>query len=127
MDKIVEKNSVIAKYMGGVVIADYKGSKGGYFDTEIFLFEKSTSPTNSKYISDIDMRYHKEFNWLIPVIMKLQKEDETRVDLSEDFMTLQWLKAELRKNLSYDLNIERLFEDTYSMINLINKYNDGKI
>ena len=78
MDKveILEGNTLIAKYMGGVVIADYKGSKGGYFDTNIFDFGTLVQPDNTRYWSDINLKYHKDWNWLIPAMLKRESECE---------------------------------------------------
>jgi hypothetical protein len=66
-----ESNKLIAKFMGAKETGEYLGSKGGYKDTMLYDFTKVETPSNLKFISDCDMKYHASWDWLMPVVEKI--------------------------------------------------------
>lgn len=66
-EKIVEINTLIAKFMGVKVIDEYP-------ETLLLDFiHKDNYPDNGRYHSNTCLKYHKEFNWLMPVLFKCEK------------------------------------------------------
>lgn len=67
-----ENNKLIAEFMGAPFVGDYKGSKGGYQDTYLYDFRK-LNIGNEVFISDVQMKFHTDWNWLMPVIQKINE------------------------------------------------------
>jgi hypothetical protein len=66
----MENNKLIAEFMGAIIIETYYNE-----DKSInhFLMDMGKNRTqNSRYISDITMLYHKSWDWLIPVVEKIE-------------------------------------------------------
>lgn len=64
--RIIEGNRLIAKFMGGVWVTDKPYS----FIKEYWL---NTQANNNKQLAqDYDLKYHKKWNWLMPVVEKIE-------------------------------------------------------
>jgi len=74
----MQNNRIIAEFMGAKEIGQYLGSKGGYKDTILYEFIKKdknedlSPPILLKHVSDVDFKYHSDWNWLMPVIDKIE-------------------------------------------------------
>lgn len=60
--------------MGAKYTGEYLGNKGGYKDTVLLDFTKVDTPSNLKFISDCDLKYHTSWDWLMPVVEKIENE-----------------------------------------------------
>ena len=79
MENIEEKNSIIAKYMGGKIASNWEGS----FDP-MYVFEvKPDSDTYNSWSNHryqvSEMKYHNNLNWLWPVLEKIALENNNSI------------------------------------------------
>lgn len=68
-EEVVNGNKIIAKFMGGEFRENlpYTYIKSGWFNTPA---------NNSQHIAqDYDFKYHKSWEWLMPVVEKIEKEN----------------------------------------------------
>lgn len=65
-EQIIEGNTLIAKFMGAVVIEHYP-------DHELLDFiHRDNYPENTRYYATTTLKYHKEPNWIIPVVERIE-------------------------------------------------------
>ena len=100
-EELIERGSIlISKFMGAKVIATYPDHLLlDYLVDESYLINKNDDrkqyPDNSRYHGSNFLKYHKEFNWIMPVLKK--------VTLICDKETYDNIHSNL-------FNIEKLFE-----------------
>jgi hypothetical protein len=70
MNKIIEENKAIAKFMGGKFYQKEKGDS----TTLAWHFPDESMPPHftSIYIYDEDLQYYSDWSWLMPVIEKIE-------------------------------------------------------
>lgn len=105
MDNLTaDKSRKIAKFMGAVVIAEYKGEAGGYFNSVLFDFGKDSPDNYSRYYSDLSMRYHKDWSWLMPVIQKcFEKIKPVGFSILFNQLSLACFSVEMNVTEAFDL------------------------
>ena len=76
-DKFTLGNAKIAKFMGGVVVGSFTNNLGTLekpnivHDHDLYDMGKNRIQ-NQCYWADITMKYHKDWNWLMPCIFKIR-------------------------------------------------------
>lgn len=107
--QIIEGNTLIAKFMGAVIIEHYP-------DHDLLDFlHRDNYPDNNRYYATTSLKYHKEWNWIIPVVRKIKGVDETTST------RLYFYNRKIDMDLT-NLNIEQVHT---SIVEFIKAYNKG--
>jgi hypothetical protein len=76
----INNNYKISMFMGGQLMGAYFGAKAGYSDTRLVDMgtkeckaSKGEYPENTRFWSDTQMKYHKSWDWLMPVVHRIGK------------------------------------------------------
>jgi hypothetical protein len=131
MNNIEESNSMIASFVGAIC-ENWKGEKrlGDPYlpDAKYYYFDEVEDaylpPIDDWSIPVEDLQYHSSFDWLIPVIQKINKEDNNfmisiigRVIIEEfTYAPLYWQHT----GLYFDFTIEGVYKAVVETIKLIN-------
>lgn len=70
-EQILESNKIIAEFMGAEITQAYSKTKEQ--DGVLFYYPKDTSPSMYRNLSSSGIKYHKEWDWLMPVVDKLEE------------------------------------------------------
>ena len=75
-DKFILGNAKIAKFMGGVVVGSFTNNLGTLEKPNVVhdhdLYDMGKNRTqNECYWAHTTMKYHKDWNWLMPVLSKI--------------------------------------------------------
>jgi hypothetical protein len=71
-EQILEGNQLIALFMGAAIEQDYCIIKDQQQDGLGFYFNKSNAPDIDLRYSSFGIKYHKSWNWLMPVVEKIE-------------------------------------------------------
>lgn len=104
VNNIVENNKLIAEFMSAKVTGEYLGSKGGYKDTVLLDFTKADTPSDLKFISDCDLKYNTSWDWLMPVVEKINS--DIHYNESKEYRHLMSLKITTNIKVLYKAIVE---------------------
>ncbi len=111
MENFTQGNLKLALYMGAAVMGEYWGAKGGYADSKLLDFatkeckeNKFTYPENSRYWSDVNLKFHTSYDWLMPVFKKMLSDPSER---GEEFF---YMMSEILVNVLHNNDVTELWK-----------------
>jgi len=115
-EEILEGNKLIAKFMGAEVSQAYSKTKEQ--DGVMFYYPKDSSPDMFRNLSSASIKYHSSWDWLMPVYIKIAKEEKLWGDYEKSIIIF---------NIMYDRlgdaeGIDKVYE---SVVEFIKWYNQN--
>lgn len=125
METLTEKSRTVALFMGAKVVGEYFGSKGGYSDSVLLDFGTSECeqnklhfPGNSRFWADTQLKFHNDYNWVMPVVTKLKNTK------SKNYTLGQYPKFKFFNLPSLYTPLSDVFEECYKAVQFLNEHDD---
>jgi len=108
-----ENNKIIAEFMGISIDGEF-----AYIEDEGSPLEE-VMPINK-------LNYHKEWNWLMPVVEKIESDERYDVDILQYGTRISDNQKEIVNNIA-NISFDKKIDHTYkAVVEFINQYNKTK-
>lgn len=83
-DKIIEGNRLIAEFMEAI--------KQAHISDSLFWFDNPPTIFSSHQWDDFAMKYHSSWDWLMPVVEKIENINNTEVDIKGNLCLISFIE-----------------------------------
>jgi hypothetical protein len=123
---IMDRNRIIAEFMGGLWNEHSKQwgiGRAEYFDMQLNKKTLKNVVRAEQHFSNEDLKYHESWNWLMPVVEKIESFDGLSVHIEGCFCAVNHIKEEaiVQVPICTLSKIEATFE---TVIKFIEWYNE---
>ena len=120
----MKDNKLIAEFMGAIGTPKYNPTEWDVYLTGCLDVDSDDENAKHFYTPD-EMKYHTSWDWLMPVVEKIESDERYDVDILQYGTRIREGKKEIVNNIA-DISFDKKIEHTYdAVVEFINQLNNN--